>query len=131
MTLTHWPNALSQMLTARPAPRPRTMFRQGDVLIEKIAEIPADAKRRDTGRDRVVLAYGESTGHAHAIYDSRVCYFAPDDTTLGRAYIDVPEKTEVRHEEHGAITLEPGKYAVQRQRQWTENDQKQHELVAD
>lgn len=45
-------------------------YRQGDVLLVRIdnddtegyVEVPRDA-------GRVVLAYGEATGHAHAIYD--------------------------------------------------------------
>lgn len=45
-------------------------FRQGDVFIERVDAIPADAKDVTTV-DRVVLAYGEVTGHAHAVYESQ------------------------------------------------------------
>jgi hypothetical protein len=43
------------------------MMRQGDVLVQRVGNIPKAAKaiRRDAGR--VILAYGEVTGHAHAI----------------------------------------------------------------
>lgn len=42
-------------------------YRQGDVLLERIEKMPAGltAAKRDAGR--VVLAYGEVTGHAHAL----------------------------------------------------------------
>lgn len=46
-------------------------FRQGDVLtvLEKISVLPAGAVEIKTEAKRVVLAYGEVTGHAHAIYE--------------------------------------------------------------
>lgn len=42
--------------------------RQGDVHIYEIDAIPSDAKpiKGDKGGRRIVLAYGEVTGHAHA-----------------------------------------------------------------
>ncbi len=41
--------------------------RQGDVLVLEIDDIPKDARRVPRDDGRVVLAYGEVTGHAHAI----------------------------------------------------------------
>src|SRR5207244_3151024 len=45
----------------------QTIYRQGDVLILRVETPPATGAliARDTGR--VVLAYGEVTGHSHAI----------------------------------------------------------------
>jgi hypothetical protein len=47
-------------------------FRQGDVLVQRVTSIPEGdtAVARDNGR--VVLAYGEVTGHAHAIAEAEV-----------------------------------------------------------
>lgn len=46
----------------------RRMLRQGDVLLVEVTEeIPAEAKKVERDHGRVVLAYGEATGHAHAI----------------------------------------------------------------
>jgi len=42
------------------------MYRQGDVLVCAVAEIPATA-RPVQNTYRIVLAHGEATGHAHAI----------------------------------------------------------------
>lgn len=42
------------------------MYRQGDVGIVRIDQLPASAIDV-TPEDRIVLAYGEVTGHAHAI----------------------------------------------------------------
>ena len=40
---------------------------QGDVLIRQVANVPQEAKPVGRDDERVVLAYGEVTGHAHAI----------------------------------------------------------------
>lgn len=44
-------------------------IRQGDVLLKQAAAVPPDAILVPDDRGRVVLAYGEVTGHAHAIAD--------------------------------------------------------------
>ena len=128
-----WRDFLRKQEDVKLMTKPKTaswMARQGDVLIERIADIPAKAKEAVTDPHRVVLAYGEVTGHAHALYNSRVKYFR-DDGAVGVAYIDVPEATEIQHEEHSAIPLEPGKYMVRRQREWTDDDEQNARLVAD
>lgn len=86
--------------------------RQGDVLIEEVNEIPSDAK--EVGRDefdRIVLAYGEVTGHAHAIKNKQVKHYVSNDAV----YLDVVEKSKVTHEEHKEIPLDSKKYRVIRQ----------------
>ena len=47
------------------------MFRQGDVLIIPIANLPAKLQKVPRENGRAVLAHGEVTGHAHAIKRSR------------------------------------------------------------
>ena len=47
-------------------------YRQGDVGLSRIANIPEGFKKvgaNDPKNKRIVLAYGEKTGHAHAFYD--------------------------------------------------------------
>ena len=47
-----------------------TQLRQGDVLLERIGDVdvlPAGTQTVARDKGRVVLAYGEVTGHAHAI----------------------------------------------------------------
>jgi hypothetical protein len=43
-------------------------YRQGDVLILETAAAPTDAVEVPRDKGRIVLAYGEVTGHAHAIH---------------------------------------------------------------
>ena len=60
-------------------------YRQGDVLAVEVKSIPSRA--RELPRDkhnRIVLAEGEKTGHAHTIKDKGVCSF----TTLNNADIE-------------------------------------------
>lgn len=100
------------------------MYRQGDVLIRPVAEIPATAQAVPVDdRGRVVLAYGEATGHAHALPGMKVLMF--HDAALARTFIDVREPTALTHEEHGAIPLPPGRYEVIRQREYAPEEIRQ------
>ena len=88
------------------------LLRQGDVLIETVAEIPAGATRRASS----ILAYGEATGHAHRIE-------APERAEVfelnGQLYLKVTDPTRLLHDEHLPIDLPPGWYRVWQQREYT------------
>ncbi len=93
--------------------------RQGDVLITRITEIPKGLREVERDRGRVVLAYGEVTGHAHAIVDDPVTMFAPADVDeMTDRFLRVEQEVAVEHEEHDTIKLEPGDYLVRRQREY-------------
>lgn len=99
------------------------LARQGDVLIRQVTKIPAGFNPVKTD-DRVVLALGEATGHAHAFHDSRVVYFREDGAgagLIGRAFIAVGagEPAALLHEEHSPVMVPPGKYEVVRQREYS------------
>jgi hypothetical protein len=93
-------------------------FRQGDVLItrcqnnetvEGLEEIKPDKL------NRIVLAEGEVTGHAHALPAKHGRMFQGENNPL----LQVTTPTSVVHEEHGSIPLEPGLYTVTRQREYS------------
>lgn len=44
-------------------------IRQGDVQIQQVTKLPAGCTEIKSEGGRIVLAHGEVTGHAHAIYD--------------------------------------------------------------
>lgn len=92
------------------------MIRQGDVALVAVAEIPSDAteQRRDEG-DRVVLAYGEVTGHAHALHEPGVTMLQAANSDV---FLRVIEPSNLVHEEHGRIPVPAGKYRVVRQREY-------------
>ena len=99
-------------------------YRQGDVLIERVAEpiVIHQPEAREGGR--VVLAHGEVTGHAHAIREEGAAKSAFRGEEAAGAPIQVSDlevtaaMAAVRHEEHGAIPLEAGSYRVTRQREY-------------
>ena len=83
-------------------------IRQGDVLLQAVKSVPEGAKELSGD---VILAYGEVTGHAHAIKlaeteRAKVRYW---DAGAER-FLQVLETVALTHEEHGAITLVPGIY---------------------
>ena len=87
-------------------------YRQGDVLIQQVAELPGDCVV-ERHKGRLVLAEGEVTGHAHAI---RASTSKVKQYTKGtELYLEVRKPVVVEHEEHGPISLEPGIYQVRRQ----------------
>jgi hypothetical protein len=99
------------------------IFRQGDVLVIAADSIPANATKivaRDAGR--IVLAYGEVTGHAHAIAHEGAVLIAAPDTEDRFLRIMATSGVELQHEEHATITLPPGDYIVRRQREYTSAD---------
>ena len=111
------------------------MFAQGDLLIERVADIaPTGTRIAATVDGLTVVAEGESTGHRHAFYD-QVTMFRDD--SLAR---DVPSglyvghvkvegsSAKLVHQEHADITLPKGTYRVRRQRELEPQDAR---IVAD
>lgn len=94
----------------------RSIQRQGDVLL-----IPAERPKAKTSpipceAERIVLAHGEVTGHAHVIESGDVD-FVLNVLTLER-YIHARKPVVVQHEEHTALQLPAGWYEVRIQREY-------------
>lgn len=49
--------------------QPLLQLRQGDVQLQQVAKLPDGCTEVPPEGNRIVLAHGEVTGHAHAIYD--------------------------------------------------------------
>jgi hypothetical protein len=87
------------------------LFRQGDVLLRQVEELPKTAKLKP---DKV-LALGEATGHKHQ--------FTSDFADLyvdagGKQYAFLAEKAVLEHEEHANIEVPEGVYEVVIQREF-------------
>ena len=91
------------------------MYRQGDVLIVRVDELPENAVQAQPALRGVVLAEGEATGHAHTMSAETVTKYQ----ALERDWIVVKEPTPLTHEEHNVINIAPGTYWVLRQRVYT------------
>ena len=93
-------------------------IRQGDVLLIKCNE-PVDlskAQQVKPSQGFHILAEGEATGHAHRVAQAMVMLWAVDAATR---FLEVQGKTQVQHEEHGKLDLDPGFYQVVRQREYS------------
>ena len=91
------------------------MWRQGDVFIERVTEIPAQVRAHPL--PHVTLVHGELTGHSHRVADPRTATLFSASNMF---YLDVhADSAAVVHEEHGSIDLERGLYRVWRQREYS------------
>jgi len=99
---------------------PQTQYRQGDILFIKHQDKPSgEAVSRDN-RNRLVVAEGEATGHAHAIHTETATLYR--DEVLNRAWVVVDDTADVVHEEHDTITLDSGIWMVVYQRQYVRGE---------
>jgi len=109
-------------------------LRQGDVQLQQVAALPKGCTALPPEGNRIVLAHGEVTGHAHAIYDhiqqerqatpgaageiaEAAIARAKSKAQLWRAadgirYLEVTETVTLKHEEHTQHTLPPGIYKL-------------------
>ena len=113
---------MKKSAAARPKSSP-LMFRQGDVLLVAIAAIPPEAAAHQS-QERIVLAYGEVTGHAHAIAVEEAQEFrtktpVPVFDWQAERFLQVEVKALLKHEEHSTIKIPAGRYAVVRQREYS------------
>lgn len=103
------------------------MIRQGDVLlIPTNHKISKDAKPVPRNLERVVLTYGEATGHAHALAGPMTELFEEKD---GQLYLRLGAADELRHvtdlvtwertPDHDSHQLAPGTYRVVPQREYS------------
>ncbi len=90
-------------------------YRQGDVLLVPVSKLPpGERKLRKNG----VLAYGEVTGHSHAVADLK----AAEVYDIGDgAFLSVTDNggVSIVHQEHGTVEIPKGDYRVTIQREYT------------
>jgi hypothetical protein len=91
------------------------MVRQGDVLLVQVEAIPPTAIEQPRDAGRVILAYGEVTGHAHAICEPDVIKLADGIAE----YLNAPTGACIRHEEHAPLDVPAGKFRIVHQVEYT------------
>lgn len=101
-------------------------IRQGDVLVAQV-RLRAKSGKAIVDNGRVILAYGEVTGHAHEVVaDAAVVPAGPPAQLFeepdGARYLFVDLPCLLTHQEHGPIALVPGCYKVTRQREYVAAD---------
>lgn len=93
-------------------------IRQGDVLLVAVDSVPEAEQELNDGR--AVLAHGEVTGHAHAIYDrSAVVRITPKN----ERHLSLVKTEMLKHEEHTQALLDKPNYRVLIQTQWTDENE--------
>ena len=91
------------------------MIRQGDVLLRKITKLPEGMKPSQPIDGRLILAYGETTGHHHSVTANVATLFEDGNKMV----LAVREPTILDHQEHAQVEIMPGIYWVVRQREYT------------
>lgn len=94
---------------------PTMQYRQGDLLFVRADARPGGVTLEP--RAGTILVEGETTGHAHRLASPKhgAILTGPD----GALYVDITRETQIVHEEHAAITLDPGLWMVIRQREYS------------
>jgi hypothetical protein len=87
------------------------IFRQGDVLLRQIKELPKGLKPK---QDKV-LAYGEATGHMHLFFNPYTELYVDME---GKQYVYLVEDSLLEHEEHASVMIPQGTYEVVIQREF-------------
>jgi len=91
----------------------KLQYRQGDVLLMACKAVPPDSVL-ESNREFIMLARGEATGNGHAISSKFAqAYWANNDR-----FLKVDQPSELLHQEHAAITIQPGIYQVVRQKEY-------------
>ena len=94
------------------------LYRQGDVLIRQVTELP-NGSTAVKNEVRIVLAHGEVTGHAHAVrVEDAVEFSRADAAGAVRRFLEVFSAANVVHEEHATIPLPAGIYEIVIQREY-------------
>jgi hypothetical protein len=89
------------------------MWRQGDVFIAAVKDVPRGATRRPG----TVLVEGELTGHSHRLANPAEGELVEKDSIL---YLIVKtDWARIIHQEHKEIRLPRGTYRVWGQREYT------------
>jgi len=104
------------------------IYRQGDVVLVRVAELSEATVAVPREDGRLVLAEGEATGHAHVIEAEEATL-----VTMGQAWelyllVEGSEPVALTHEEHDSISVPPGWYRVVRQREYAPDENR---LVGD
>ena len=104
------------------------MYRQGDVLVEAVKELPNREEIKDP-----LLVRGEGRNHGHFIAGSDLIISKALDNELSEGggiithYLDLQANADLKHllidsgkwtHEHNPITIPPGKYRVIKQREY-------------
>ncbi len=113
------------------------IYRQGDVFFIEMPKAEVEGRRIKREGGRLIIARGETTGHAHAVKDAGVALLeaaelsqvweaalAEIDFDIAHVksapirYLEAERPFQVVHEEHDAISFESGQVLIVHQREY-------------
>jgi len=98
----------------------KVMAAQGDFIIMRINEIPANVVPCEIEDGNYVIAHSE-TGHDHVMDVRHVSAYKPK-ADIFEMFLTVKEDTVIEHlrsfDTHEALKVTPGNYVVKRQREY-------------
>ena len=98
------------------------IFRQGDLLISRVWEIPSNAIAKSTN----IIGEGEKTGHTHTLNGQHQIFEAADYNAI---YFEAKEEVSIEHPEHNTIQIPKGMYTVVHERQHNTFEQRDEDVL--
>jgi len=103
----------------------KNMAAQGDFVIMRVEEFPKEIQAVKPEDGKFTVAHSE-TGHNHVMEAQHAEVYQPagvQEQDLFELFLDVKETTDIVHlrsfDTHAPLTVEPGKYRIRRQREYT------------
>jgi hypothetical protein len=97
------------------------IFRQGDLLIRRVWQIPTDAVAKSGNS----IGEGEKVGYHHQLIGAHKISETPDDGTI---YFEAKEEVSLDHPEHNTIQIPKGVYVVVHERSFSPFEQRDEEV---
>ena len=93
-------------------------YRQGDILLERIYEIPKQIMnyQQQQTQDNYIIAHGES-GNQHRMSKQVLIFENPKDKEE-RYVLVLSQNTDLVHQEHKSIHILQGIYIIRREREY-------------
>ena len=98
-------------------------LQQGDVILKKINELP---KGKIKLTKKAILAEGELTGHCHTLIAPETLSICETDKGV---FVKVDDKSELIHQEHCAIAVDPGIYEVVKVKEYNHFEEEIRNIV--
>jgi len=98
------------------AASPGDCWRQGDLYITLLADIPADTEK--VKKPELQLVPGSTQGSRHCLdsLSGVTCYQITDSDQLAGPVLNLTKERTLTHPEHGNVVLPPGVYGIHYQR---------------
>lgn len=95
------------------------VIRQGDVALVRVKAIPEGAIEQKPTGNKVILAFGEATGHHHRFEFLNTEHNVKLFHAGGARYLEVTATSDLLHEEHSTARIPAGVFLLPVQVEYT------------